>query len=65
MTMEYKLVLEQTGPDLEDSVNKWIAKGWKPLGGVAVSTVQVIKDYREYRQELPEWEYAQAMTFET
>ncbi len=36
--MEYKLVLENDGIELMKTVNGLIADGWKPLGGVSVTT---------------------------
>lgn len=36
--MEYKLIMENDGVKLMKVVNKLIADGWKPLGGVSVST---------------------------
>ena len=34
--MEYKVVWEETGSDLEEEVNRLIEEGWKPQGGVMV-----------------------------
>jgi hypothetical protein len=36
-TMLYHTVIEHTVPLLNDEVNKLIAKGWRPLGGVSIS----------------------------
>jgi len=34
--MEYQILQADSTYDLEKDVNKYIAMGWKPIGGIAV-----------------------------
>lgn len=56
--MKYKILRSfDEFADLVDLVNESIAAGWKPLGGICVSTW--ISDEKEVRTE-----YVQAMIFQ-
>lgn len=37
MATEYKIIRTQNAPDLELEVARYLAKGWKPQGGVSVA----------------------------
>jgi len=52
--MEYGTVLANNSIILDDRVNKLIAKGWIPLGGVSVSATP-------HANSATEFFYAQAM----
>ena len=34
--MKYRIVIAKDGASLEEEVNRLIAEGWEPLGGVAI-----------------------------
>jgi hypothetical protein len=50
--MEYTVVKEENRDELIKKVTDLIKQGWKPLGGVAVSTVAPIMGIHIYCQAL-------------
>jgi len=36
---EYRVITEETSPDLEKRVNELLQKGWVPIGGVSITYV--------------------------
>ncbi len=62
--MLYKIVVAQTAAELEVGVVRWIASGWKPLGGVAVSNWSEQQSEHGQRWFQAYHEFAQAMVRE-
>lgn len=53
--MAYVILSEESLTELQNNVNEFIAHGWKPIGGVAISNVYVRPDNemeREYCQSM-------------
>lgn len=50
--MEYTVVEEHNRDDLIKKVTELIKQGWKPLGGVAVSTLAPVLGYHLFCQAL-------------
>ena len=50
--MEYTVVKEHNREELIKKVSELIMQGWKPLGGIAVSTVAPIAGYHIFCQAM-------------
>lgn len=50
--MEYTVILEHKREELIRKVTELIKQGWKPLGGIAVSTVAPVLGYHIFCQAL-------------
>lgn len=46
--MKYKLLKEDSRTSLEDAVNRYIKKGWEPIGG---ASHVVLADYDQVQEE--------------
>jgi Domain of unknown function (DUF1737) len=62
--MEYQIVKKTEASELQQEVNALIAKGWKPLGGIAISFGRIRNPESSYKSWIEVLFHVQAMTRE-
>jgi len=52
--VEYKLANMSVGEDFETKINRWIEKGWQPLGGIFHTSNGFYQVMVKYEEKPPE-----------